>query len=286
MSKASKAKEKKRLRSSNSSVGEDDDSQIIEKLVSIQERIENGFTKIDKEIAALKCELKEDIKSVRVELNDATKSLNAAWEEVSLLQKNNKILQQQLDSIAEENVKLKEDFEALRVRIVKQEDYSRRENLRFYNIPENDEETNDDCIQKVKQVLSDLGAPSDIKFHAIHRTGKPNTNYGASSTSEGEPRPRPILARFVSRMDSESIWFMRKELLKSPRFSTVLIDKDLSPESARERAKLRAAYKKAKDLNIEKVFIKGKNLIINSSKYSVNTLPEYLLPHQDGNSKS
>ena len=57
----------------------------------------------------------------------------------------------------------------------------------------------------------------------------------------------------------------------------MLIDKDLSPESARERAKLRAAYKKTKDLNIDKVFIKGKNLIINSSKYSVNTLPEYLL---------
>ena len=279
MSKVSKVKEKKRLRSSNSSTGGEDDSQIIEKLVSIQERIENGFTKINEEIAALKCELKTDIKTVREELNEATKSLNAAWEEVSSLQEKNRILQQQLDSTAEENVKLKEDFEALRVRIVKQEDYSRRENLRFYNIPESAQETNEDCVQKVKQVLSDLGAPSDIKFHAIHRTGKPNVNYGASSTSEGEPRPRPILARFISRMDAESIWIKRKELRKSPRFSMVFIDKDLSPESARERAKLRAAYKKAKDLNIDKVFIKGKNLIINSSTYSVNTLPEYLLAH-------
>ena len=68
-------------------------------------------------------------------------------------------------------------------------------------------------------------------------------------------------------------------MLKSRRFSTVLIDKDLSPESTRERVKPRAAYKKAKDLNIDKVFIKGKNLIISSSKNSVNTLPEYLLSH-------
>ena len=280
MSKTSKVKEKKRLRSSNSSTGEEDDSQIIEKLVSIQERIENGFTKINEEIVTLKFELKNDIKSVREELNEATKSLNAAWEEVGSLQEKNKILQQQLDSTAEENVKLKEEFEALKVRIVKQEDYSRRENLRFYNIPESAQETNEDCVQKVKQVLSDLGAPPDIKFHAIHRTGKPNINYGASSaTSEGEPRPRPILARFISRMDSESIWFKRKELRKSSRYSTVLIDKDLSPESVRERARLRAAYKKAKDLIIEKVFIKGKHLIINSSKYSVDALPEYLLAH-------
>ena len=57
-----------------------------------------------------------------------------------------------------------------------------------------------------------------------------------------------------------------------------MIDKDLSQESARERAKLRAAYKKAKELNIEKVFIKGKTLTINSSRYSVENLPDYLLP--------
>ena len=175
--------------------------------------------------------------------------------------KNIRILKQQLDSTAQENVKLKEVFnsEALRVRIVKQEDYSRRENLRFYNIPESAQETNEDCVQKVKQVLSDLGAPSGTKFHVLHCTGK------LSSTSEGEPRARPILARFVSRM--ESIWFKRKELLRTPRFSPTLIDKDLSPGSARERAKLQVAYKKAKDLNIDKLFIKGKNLIINSSKY-------------------
>ena len=79
-------------------------------------------------------------------------------------------------------------------------------------------------------------------------------------------------------MDSESIWIKRKELLKSRRFSTVLIDKDLSPESARERVKLRADNK-AKNLNIDKVLIKGKTLIVNSTKYSVNTLPEYLLPN-------
>ena len=68
------------------SAGEDDDSKIIEKLVSIQERIENGFTKINKKIAALKYELKGSIKSVREELNEVTKSLNAAWGEVSSLQ--------------------------------------------------------------------------------------------------------------------------------------------------------------------------------------------------------
>ena len=39
-----------------------------------------------KRLLPLKFELKNDIKSVREELNEATKSLNAAWEEVSSLQ--------------------------------------------------------------------------------------------------------------------------------------------------------------------------------------------------------
>jgi len=48
----SKGKGKQRLQSLNSSAGEDVDSKIIEKLVSIQERVENGLTKINEEIAA------------------------------------------------------------------------------------------------------------------------------------------------------------------------------------------------------------------------------------------
>ena len=72
-------------------------------------------------------------------------------------------------------------------------------------------------------------------------------------------------------MDADLVWTKRKELLKGPHFRTVFIDKNLSAESAKERSKLRAAFKKAKELNIESAFIKGNNLIIDT-----NTLPEYL----------
>ena len=69
-------KEKKRPRASSSSVG-DDDSKVLERLSCIEDRIDNGFTKINAEIKSLKSELKGDIKSVRDDLNEATKSLNA-----------------------------------------------------------------------------------------------------------------------------------------------------------------------------------------------------------------
>ena len=252
--------EKKRLRGSSSSADgpiiEEDggDSEILKSLESIKHNMEAGFSRINDDIEALKGELKSDIKSVSEELNEATKSLTAAWEEVAKLKAKNLSLQEQLDSATEENANLKKDFEALKIRVVRQKDYSRRENLPIYNVPESPQETNGQCIQKVKQVLAELGLP-DVNFHAIHRTGKPITSAGAASVDN--ECPRPILARFVSRMDADAVWLNRKELLKSPRFSKVMIDKDLSQESARERAKLRAAYKKAKELNIDQVFIKG-----------------------------
>ena len=203
-----------------------------------------------------------------------------------------------MDDTLNKNCKLSEEVDALKGRLIKQEDYSRRENLRFYNIAEEPGETNEECFAKVKEVLDEIRVGSDgIRFHAIHRIGKSKMHSnnrpsstasldGASNTevSPGSEdneshstRPRPVIARFVSRMDAEWVWEKRKRLMES-QFSSVFIDKDLSAESAKVRGKLRAAYRKAKEANIERVFIRGNKLFVNSSSYSVDTLPEYLLP--------
>ena len=81
-------------------------------------------------------------------------------------------------------------------------------------------------------------------------------------------------------MGSDWVWDNRKKLMNSSRFSSVFIDKDLSAESAKRRGKLRAAFRKAKELNIGKVFIKSKNLSVTSTVYLVDNLPDYLLPRQ------
>ena len=278
--KMAKNKEKKRARGSSSTAEEDvSDEMILEKL-----------SKIHEDIKTLKEELKGEIQAVKSELSEATKSLSAVWEEVQSLKQKNKDLQDQCDSTTRENNKLNEEISTLKNRLIKLEDYSRRESLRFYNIPENPEESNEECSRKVMEVLTELGAvPENIMFHAIHRTGNPNNTASSKSAANNEestesregasrsPRSRPILVRFVSRMDSDWIWENRKKLMNSSRFSSVFIDKDLSPESAKQRWKLRAAYKKAKELDIGRVFIKGKNLTVNSTVYSVDNLPDYLL---------
>ena len=74
-----------------------------------------------------------------------------------------------------------------------------------------------ECSRKVMDVLNELGAePENLMFHAIHRIGNPN-NTTATSTSAADSedrtatreegsrpvRPRPVIVRFVSRMDSD-----------------------------------------------------------------------------------
>ena len=265
----SKTQEKKRAHGSSSTAEEDvTDTMILEKLSSIH---------VD--IKASKEELKSEIQAVKSELSEVTKSLNAVWEEVQSLKQKNKDLQDQCDT-TRENSKLNEEISTLKNRLIKLEDYSRRENLHFYNIPENPGESSVECLRKVIDVLSEFGTdPENIMFHAIHQTGNPNNTGSSNSAVSNEdstesrewtsrpPRPRPILVRFVSRMDSYWVWENRKKLMNSSCFSSVFIDKDISAESAKQRGKLRATYRKAKELIIGKVFIKGKNLSVNSTDY-------------------
>ena len=102
---------------------------------------------------------------VQKEVKDVSTSLEAAWVEVNLLKEKNNSLNK--------NCKLSEEIDVLRGRLIKQEDCSRRENLRFYNIAKEPGETSEQCFAEVKQVLDEIGASSDeIRFRAIHRIGK------------------------------------------------------------------------------------------------------------------
>ena len=65
-------------------------------------------------------------------------------------------------------------------------------------------------------MLLSLGInPNEINFHAIHRVGnrrdRTSSSSNTNSTAAGEEqsqrsRPRPILARFISRMDVDAVW--------------------------------------------------------------------------------
>ena len=284
--------EKKRARGSSSTAEED---KILEKLSSIQTRIDDGFTQRENELAALKRDFKQDISAVRSELGEVVKLIESASAEISALKKENESLKPQMATTLCKFTALKEEASGLKERVIRQEDYSRRENLRFYNITEDPNESIEQCKSKAKEVITSLGAnPNEISVHAIHRVGKQRDNLPSASSNLNEEatnrqsqhhpsRPRLILVRLVSRMDAYAVWERRKDLLKTPAMSSIFNDKDLSSEFAKRHGKLRAALRKAKELNIMRAFNKDNKLFVNSSSYTVDSIPCYLLPNENGN---
>ena len=67
------------------------------------------------------------------------------------------------------------------------ENYTRRENLKFMNLPVH---RGEDCKGMIVNLIqNDLKIDvTNVRFHAVHRVGKPAVG-----------KTRPIIARFVSR---------------------------------------------------------------------------------------
>ena len=82
----SKTQEKKRARESSSTDAEEE-SKILEKLSNIQLRIENGFTKVENEMAALKLELKQDILAIKVTSTTSRSQLTVRGKTLKVLRK-------------------------------------------------------------------------------------------------------------------------------------------------------------------------------------------------------
>ena len=86
-------------------------------------------------------------------------------------------------------------------RVIKLESHSRRNNLNFFNIPEEKEESfekSEKVLRKfieAKLKLSKHDA-KEISLERVHRVGKP------SST---EPMPRPLIAKFTFHKDKEFV---------------------------------------------------------------------------------
>ena len=86
-------------------------------------------------------------------------------------------------------------LEELQAKVTYLEDYSRRDNLKFFGIKEEKGETWEDCEEKVKQILvgdmklEDIESNPEWGFVRVHRVGK---------FKAGSEQPRPVVAKFKS----------------------------------------------------------------------------------------
>ena len=119
------------------------------------------------------------------------------------------------------------------------ENYTRRENLRFMNIPECVGENCQDIIYDIME--NDLKINTDeIRFHAVHRIGKPPGNDTTPT------RPRPIIARFVVREDRDAVFSVKNRLKSSIKYKEAYITQDFARAIQKERKTLIQAMFAAK----------------------------------------
>ena len=259
---------------------------LLDKLRAIESRMEDNFSNLHTQISELSCEFKHEINVVKSTLNELEKSVNLAWASIEDLQQESKALKDSksshqkmmdeqmaeiqslkvdLKKLQAENEKLKPALKEAQENLVALENYTRRENLRFMNIPESRGENCQDIIYDV--LKNDLKMNiQDIRFHAVHRVGKPQSN-GATPA-----RPRPIIARFAVREDRDAVFNVKNRLKSSARHSEAYITQDFAREIQKERKTLIQSMFAAKQAGrVAKVV--NRSLFIDNNVFNISNIP-------------
>ena len=219
--------------------------------------------------------------------------LEAMQGRVVELEKENKSLQESLNTAQKDIVDLNfsstatcatlethaknlEDLNAkikhLECRNIKLEAYTRRENLKVFNVPEGRGESTS-AEDQLKKVMRDkLKIPEEdieqIRFERVHRIPtKKNTSQGQNS------KPRPIIAKFSFFQDKEYVWSFVRNL----KNTNISIANDFPREIDEIQKTLYPILKKAKQRK-QTAYFKVDKLIINGKIYrgeETTNLPYY-----------
>ena len=163
---------------------------------------------------------------------------------------------------------LQASLEKEKEKIIALENYSRRENLRFMNIPERKDEN---CVDVIYDIIeNELHIdPEKILFHAVHRIGKPR--------EADDAKARPIIARFLCREDRDKVYRIKNRLKKSRRFKDAYITQDYAQAIQMERKVLIKAMFLAREKGTDAKVVDRK-LIIGDNTFHVNNIPEEFRP--------
>ena len=207
------------------------------------------------------CFMKEfskiNLKLESIESQGNAAAVKQVSDRVTELESENKVLKSRVDI-------LETKLDELSSRVLSNETYSRRGNLEFHGIPENDRENCKSLVQNVLKDQMNLNGPMPmIRCHRNPRKKPENLRY-----------PRPILARFSSELDRDKIWENRRRLKDSGYFVS-----ENFPEDIESRRKVfYPIIKKANTLDAfrNKVFLVEDRLVISKDdtreQYTVDQL--------------
>ena len=178
----------------------------------------------------------EMIGKLNRDIGELKQSCNYLSQETSDLKKSQKEFSGYIENQFEDNKKAVAEVKSKTIDL---EDRSRRSNLVFYNVAESPNGVNEDCEQKIVNVLASLHifppGEKEVWIDRAHRLGRKSPENGT--------RPRPIIVKFT--------YFKQKEVIIANgnkfRNSHVNVSEDFSRETLRIHKELREHGKQAKE---------------------------------------
>ena len=231
------------------------------------------FTTIQESIADLKTsitEVKSDVKSINDKLMTKMSEISEFAKEAVKSAKENSVaireLRTEMSQMKHKFRAIENENEALKNQCNQNELYSRRDNLIFHGIKEENDESNLQCDLAMRKFLCEKlelsgNEVNAMKFVRCHRLR--GSKYDAV---------RPIIVRFREYSDREEIW---RNLSKLRKTSQYYISEDFPPQMVYNRRKLMPIFAKARQspgLGKNKVALRGDTLIIDNVRYNVKTL--------------
>ena len=202
----------KRAREDSSSSKKSDDGHyditlksIMQKLECIQESLDSNFAEAMCEINSVRAHVNVRLSILKDTTDDLETSLDAAWVEIEALKQQDEQNKLQLAEVVKENEQLRAELSSTKARVIKLDNYSRRENIWLLNVPENQDENCKEILRGVTAAVK-MESANKVQFHAVHRIGK----------QRDDGKPRAIIARFVNLETRNDLWNRRKELANSP----------------------------------------------------------------------
>ncbi|XP_049528225.1 uncharacterized protein LOC125947472 [Dermacentor silvarum] len=131
------------------------------------------------------------------------------------------------------------------------ENHSRRCNLIFYGVKDDERETYEKAEEHILEVCQSKLQCENVSIERAHRLGRHNPN-----------KKRPIMVKFLSFKEKQAVLSSARKL----KGSDISISEDFS-ESVRKKRKRLWDYAKANRVKTDKVNIKFTTLYINKVKY-------------------
>ena len=261
------SRRKRRKRSKGSQTSEENESAACSchDCASMAHSIASMEKKLDK---ALRCiqeieSLKQKQSDLEIKNKELEESLDFANSKIATLEKKVADQDKAIGELKGGVKTLTKQAKEEKQRAINLESHSRRNNLIFFNIPEQEDETatkSESILRNFMEVRLKLNKEdaNDISFERVHRVRKPSASGG---------KPRPLIPKFTFYRDKEFVLSKAKNL----RGTDFAIARDFPKEIVDERRRLVPFLKDAKENGQVAKLIYNK-LNINGQRFKPQTV--------------